>query len=287
MDAGHLADAVHNNLDAFKDNIQDAIKENIHNPAIGCAYAALQAGQLPSMQCVADVVKSVKLSYFSPTGRLPDPDCLSLVISRLLGYALVAGGALVKLPQIWAVLSAKSADGLAVESYEAETLGYAIALCYALRQPIPFSAYGELAFLLAENSYLVALLYKFSKSKLPTTTPLKVTGLVAFLGAALTGALPNKYLNPLYHMSHFIFFYARIPQILLNFRTKATGQLSFASTLLMTAGGCARIFTTIREGGSRSMLFGATVGSLLNLILLLQILAYAPKRTVPKSKKTA
>lgn len=60
-----------------------------------------------------------------------------------LGFGIVAGSTLVKLPQVLAVVGARSADGLNPFSFELETLGLVIAATYGFMMRLPFSAFGE------------------------------------------------------------------------------------------------------------------------------------------------
>ncbi|GFY95963.1 mannose-P-dolichol utilization defect 1 protein [Actinidia rufa] len=84
-------------------------------------------------------------------GKLPDKDCLLPLISKLLGYCIVAASTTVKLPQILKILKHQSVRGLSVVAFELEVVGYTIALAYCLHKGLPFSAYGELAFLLIQE----------------------------------------------------------------------------------------------------------------------------------------
>lgn len=53
--------------------------------------------------------------------------------------------------QILKILEHGSVRGLSVLSFELEVVGYTIALAYCLHGGLPFSAYGELAFLLIQG----------------------------------------------------------------------------------------------------------------------------------------
>ena len=53
--------------------------------------------------------------------------------------------------QILRILKLKSVWGLSVVAFELEVVGYTIALAYCLHKGLPFSAYGELAFLLIQG----------------------------------------------------------------------------------------------------------------------------------------
>lgn len=55
--------------------------------------------------------------------------------------------------QILKIVQHKSVRGLSVVAFELEVIGYTIALAYCLHKGLPFSAYGELAFLLIQGEY--------------------------------------------------------------------------------------------------------------------------------------
>lgn len=50
------------------------------------------------------------------------------------------------------IIQHKSVRGLSVVAFEMEVIGYTIALAYCLHKGLPFSAYGELAFLLIQGT---------------------------------------------------------------------------------------------------------------------------------------
>jgi mannose-P-dolichol utilization defect protein 1 len=78
-------------------------------------------------------------------GNLPPKVILIALISEGLGLGIVLGSTMVKMPQILAVVRAKSAEGLSPLSFELETLGLAIAATYGTLNNLAFSAYGESA----------------------------------------------------------------------------------------------------------------------------------------------
>lgn len=78
-------------------------------------------------------------------------ECLKLAVSKVLGVGIIAGGAVVKVPQIVSVVSAKSARGLSLSSYLLDTAATAITVAYNVRSGFPLSTYGEMIFLLAQN----------------------------------------------------------------------------------------------------------------------------------------
>lgn len=77
--------------------------------------------------------------------------CLKLGLSKGLGLAMVAGGAILKLPQIITVVRSGSARGLSLSSYVLDTVATGITVAYNVRNGFPYSTWGEMAFLLAQN----------------------------------------------------------------------------------------------------------------------------------------
>jgi len=53
--------------------------------------------------------------------------------------------------QIMKILEHKSIRGLSLAAFELEVIGYTISLAYCLHKGLPFSAFGEYAFLLVQG----------------------------------------------------------------------------------------------------------------------------------------
>ncbi|KAG4962490.1 hypothetical protein JHK86_039358 [Glycine max] len=174
-------------------------------------------------------------------GQLPEKDCLLPLISKLLGYAIVAASTTVKLPQaliIMKILKHQSVRGLSMISFELEVIGYTIALAYCLHKGLPFSAYGEL---------LTLILYEFASREL--------RGIMIYCAVAptvLAGQIDPLLFEALYASQHAIFLFARIPQIWQNFSNKSTGELSFITSFMNFGGSMVRVFTTIQENAPKS-----------------------------------
>ncbi|KAL6639234.1 hypothetical protein ACP70R_022964 [Stipagrostis hirtigluma subsp. patula] len=147
--------------------------------------------------------------------KIPDKACLLPLASKLLGYGIVAASTTVKLPQILKILKHGSVRGLSVASFELEVVGYTIALAYCIHKELPFSAYGELAFLLIQVWFF------------------RYCGLAP---TVLAGKIDPALFEVLYASQHAIFFFARLPQIWKNFTNKGTGELSFLTCFMNFAG---------------------------------------------------
>ena len=217
-------------------------------------------------------------------GQLPEKDCLLPLISKLLGYAIVAASTTVKLPQIMKILKHQSVRGLSMISFELEVIGYTIALAYCLHKGLPFSAYGELLFLLIQALVLVAIIYYYSRP-LHAITWIRALLYCAVAPTILAGQIDPLLFEALYASQHAIFLFARIPQIWQNFSNKSTGELSFITSFMNFGGSMVRVFTTIQENAPKSVLLGYAIGVATNFTILSQIIAYQ-KPQVGKEKKT-
>ncbi|CAN4095356.1 unnamed protein product [Withania somnifera] len=216
-------------------------------------------------------------------GEFPEKDCLLPLISKLLGYAIVAASTTVKLPQILKILQHKSVRGLSVVAFELELIGYTIALAYCLHKGLPFSAFGEYAFLLIQAIILVAIIYYFSQP-LGMKTWMKALLYCAVAPTVLAGQIDPVLFEALYASQHAIFLFARIPQIWKNFKSKSTGELSFLTFFMNFGGSMVRVFTSLQEKAPMSVALGSALGVLMNGTILTQIVTYQ-KPTPPKEKK--
>lgn len=218
--------------------------------------------------------------------QLPSKNCVLPLLSTLLGYAIIVSSVFLKLPQIWIILKNKSIKGLSVPSFELEVAGFTIALAYCLFKGLPFSAYGEIVFILLQSIACLGLIYNYSP-KLGPSMWVKTALYCALAPILLGGKLDAQLFEALYACQHAIFFLARMPQIWENFQSKSTGQLSFMTNFMSLVGCGVRTFTSIQEKAPFSMLVGCLLGLLTNGVVCLQIAAYAPpaESTDAKVKK--
>ncbi|KAG2666275.1 hypothetical protein I3760_15G050400 [Carya illinoinensis] len=142
-------------------------------------------------------------------GKIPDKDCLLPLISKLLGYCIVAASTTVKLPQILKILKNSSVRGLSLVAFELEVVGYTIALAYCLHKGLPFSAYGELAFLLIQALILVAIIYYYSQP-LGTITWIRALLYCAVAPTILAGRIDPVLFEALYVSTIFYLWFSDI-----------------------------------------------------------------------------
>ncbi|CAG8542952.1 302_t:CDS:1 [Acaulospora colombiana] len=222
------------------------------------------ATQLIGEKCYTSLVEELNVR---------DIDCLKLLISKGLGVGIVLGGALVKLPQIIKIVSARSSRGLSFEGFVLETVSLGISFAYNFRQGNPFSTFGESVFLTVQNIIILLLILNYSNrtKDLITTILAVVTSAYALTQSWIISDLNLTYLQTL---TIPISLLSKIPQILTNYRNGSTGQLSALAVFGFALGSLARIFTTITEVDDSIILSGFVLTSTLNLILAAQIIMY-------------
>ena len=196
----------------------------------------------------------------------------------------------VKLPQILLLLQSGRADSIAPSMFVLENIGYTVSWAYNQRHGYPFSTYGESVFLLLQGFVLVLLVFRIN-GQLNAAFAACTAAYLAFAVSLFTVA-PDSALSALQSLSIPLFAASRLPQIASNWRHGSTGQLAFLTTALNALGSLARVFTTVQEVQDPLMLAGVCVSSLLNGVLLLQMLWYwnrSPKQTAaaPAARKAA
>jgi len=200
-----------------------------------------------------------------------DVACLRLLVSKLLSMLIICGAVLVKLPQILAIVRARSTRGLAASMYVLENVGYLITVMYNLRMGYAFSTFGENLFLLLQGIVLVVLFGLYNRR-----LPLSILGLAAYaaIGYYLAVLAPTSVLPYFQSVTIPVFAASRLPQIARNFSAKSTGVLSLVTVSLNSFGSLARVFTTLSEVDDSLVLTGMLASASMNAVLLAQVLLY-------------
>ncbi|CAI5968341.1 unnamed protein product [Closterium sp. NIES-65] len=101
--------------------------------------------------------------------QMPEKECLLNLLAKALGYGIILGSTILKLPQILVIIRSNSIEGLSVPSFEIECIGYTVSVGYCLFKKVPFTAYGELFFLLLQSLILMFLIYSHLPNQAATT----------------------------------------------------------------------------------------------------------------------
>jgi mannose-P-dolichol utilization defect 1 len=205
------------------------------------------------------------------------------VLSAIVGSFVLAGSVMYKIPQVVRLFRRKSGEGVSVIMYALETLGTTFSAMYFARKAFAFSSYGELIFIMLQNVIILGLIAKYEN----LDRALCIFALIAYpllIAGLASSSMPLRVLMALQVASIPILNLARIPQILLNWQRKSTGELSIITLGLQLAGNLARIFTTIASVGDPLMLTGVCASTLFNSALVGQWIFYNQKPSKQSSK---
>ncbi|KAG0367002.1 hypothetical protein BC939DRAFT_444621 [Gamsiella multidivaricata] len=215
-----------------------------------------------------------------------DVHCIKYGISKGLGLGIVAGGAIVKVPQIIKIVQAHSAQGVSLSSYMLETLASVISLAYNFRQNNPISTYGETFFVTIQNLIILVLMLHYSGKN---TTAFVILTSFLFMGNILsktsqftqidgtvvtTALVSQGALAFLQFATIPINLFSKVPQIIENYKNGSTGQLSAFTIFNYFAGSLARVYTTLTEVDDIIILSGFLLSTIFNCILALQMALY-------------
>ncbi|VEU43604.1 unnamed protein product [Pseudo-nitzschia multistriata] len=213
--------------------------------------------------------------------------CLSQLLTKALGVLIILASMLNKIPIMVNMLKAQSAAGISRNSLYGEAIVYANCALYGFLSGHPFTAYGENASLLLQNSVLIVLAWNFlSKTNTPVGSDEKIMAILFFAlyVAAVLNFLPEDYWYMLMSTTWPVMLYARGSQVYETFCVKQTGNLSIVTTTMNLVGAVIRILTTINETGDVVVMSGYLLSGSLSLMMFVQHWMYL-KNTREIAKK--
>ncbi|XP_052217712.1 mannose-P-dolichol utilization defect 1 protein-like [Dreissena polymorpha] len=202
-------------------------------------------------------------------------ECLKIVISKCLGYAIILGSFVVKVPQIGKILQAKSGEGISLASVLCELVAISANAVYGFSHGFPFSAYGEGVFLAIQTALVMFLVLMYGGRQLGSFLFLAVY--VAIMAVLLSPATPKGLIAAMQGVNIIIVMASKLIQAYANFTNGGTGQLSAITVLMLWGGSLARIFTSIQETGDAMTVVTYVAAFICNCVLVAQIVYYYRK----------
>uniref|UniRef100_A0A3Q3X8A9 Mannose-P-dolichol utilization defect 1 protein homolog n=1 Tax=Mola mola TaxID=94237 RepID=A0A3Q3X8A9_MOLML len=228
-----------------------------------------------------DPLKGFLLTYLMPEScydqfflnfNFLDVPCLKIILSKGLGIGIILGSVMVKLPQILKLMGAKSAEGLSFNSVLLELLAITGTTTYSIAKKFPFSAWGEVLFLMLQTVTIGFLIQHYrGKTSRGVLFLVMYFVLVVLLLSPVT---PISVVTCMQASNMPAIIISRLIQAASNFRNGHTGQLSAVSVFLVFAGSLARIFTSLQETGDSLMAWTYVISSSCNGVIALQVLYY-------------
>jgi mannose-P-dolichol utilization defect protein 1 len=201
-----------------------------------------------------------------------ETECLKTIISKSLGYGIIMGSTIVKLPQVIKIVNGKSAQGINFVGVLMELMAMTFAAAYSLSNGFPFSAWGESLFLMIVTASIgfFILYYDSKKSFSLLFTIIYLT--ISYV--LMSGLTPINILWSLQAINLPLIIFGKLIQALTNYKNGHTGQLSAITVWLLFLGAVVRIFTSIRETGDKLVILNFGCASFANFILVAQVMLY-------------
>lgn len=201
-----------------------------------------------------------------------ESECVKTIVTKTLGYGIIFGSTLVKLPQIIKLLQAKSGSGVSLISVLLELIALTFTSSYSLASNFPLSAWGEALFLMVMTSLVAYLILQYDKSVKQAN--LFLVSYVAVVYLLMSGLVPIRVLWALQVVNLPLIILGKLIQATVNYRNGHTGHLSAITVTMICAGSLTRIFTSIRETGDAIIILSYSLSSIINVVLVGQIFLY-------------
>jgi hypothetical protein len=283
-----------------------------------CALSALCAAAASSSSASGDfyllVVRSdcwnpyfKDFSWLSPSAWASGShlrECVTASVSKSLGYGIIAGSCIVKLPQVLNIIAAGSGEGLSASSQYQELLSNVMAAVWHVWNGSPFSAFGECVIVSLGTALVIGTLWYYSSPGMlqvgliggltaamlqlvlvsPEAVAAALAPLAASLGQAALSAAAVK--NALQLLGSLAFWGSRLTQIAATFAAASNGAQSPLTLVFNLAGTAARVFTSLKEVKDPLQLYVTVFNAFLNAVLVAQFLYYM-KPSQKGSKRSA
>ena len=185
------------------------------------AWRSIDRSILSSMQ-LPPVIETILLNVITPECYqslivehhvFSDIACVQMVISKVLGYAIILGSVILKLPQILKICAAKDVTGLSLTSFYLDVLIFESNTVYNYLMGYPISTWGENIVILIQNLVLVLLIWSYTSTHVVSSiTRVSFTLIFVLIGQAML-YIPHEYRWMLIVSGIPLSVAARVPQV--------------------------------------------------------------------------
>ncbi|XP_018586987.1 mannose-P-dolichol utilization defect 1 protein-like isoform X1 [Scleropages formosus] len=238
-----------------------------------------------------DALRSVLLAFVMPEKcyqelfvklNLFHVPCVRVVLRRTLGIWIMLGSVTVKLPQIFKMMRAKSADALSFPSVLVELCIVTGTLADRIARNFPIDAWGDVLFILIQTVTIGFLIQHYRGH---TGRGLLFLVVYSSLALLLTSPLvPKLFTTTVQASSTPALVAARLLQVWTCYRSGHTGQLSAPSVFLLFVGSLAHALSIFVETGDYQMTLPYIIIFCSNGLLACQMLCYWRRAPALKTK---
>lgn len=180
---------------------------------------------------------------------IPSTPCLTTVITKCIGVAIITGAFLNKAPIIYNIVRNQSVVGIAIASIYTEVLMYSNAAFYSILKNNPFTAWGENAVLAIQTVGISFLIWQLYLPKIGLIHRLVALGIGVVYVTFTLYIMPPQYYYLLLSVNFPLTLYARGSQMYMFYSCKHTGSMSAITLGMNVVGASIRVLTTINEVG--------------------------------------
>ncbi|XP_068194255.1 solute carrier family 66 member 3 [Antennarius striatus] len=195
---------------------------------------------------------------------MPADELLHAVNFSILFVCLV-----LKFPQIFVVIRAKSSTGVSLSGLLLELIGFVVFVTYQMYHDYPPPTYLEYPILIAQDVFLLLLILYYNGSLKQS-----LLYIMAFVVGGKLLTLQTWIIDLAMSLCTVISAASKVAQLQCLWRTKQAGQVSSLTWAMAVYSCAARIYTTAVTTGDMQVLVRFIVSTLLNLWVLLTALYY-------------
>jgi mannose-P-dolichol utilization defect protein 1 len=224
---------------------------------------------MSEIECFSKIVHPMQLESL----------CFKLLFSKVVGLLMSTGALAYKVPIISNIMRIKTADGLNLNTVYLEMTGYSAWVFYNFLKGNPLSVYGDLVATAVQQLMIILLIWKYGINR-RICSVFHIIVVVCCYAFAVIGLffLPDDLYHWIARYAVLMTMISKIPQIYSNFIFKQVGVQSPTSLLNGVIGGIAKIIVAFIETTDYMMIFSGVLSFVLNSMLLMQVLYYAPSK---------
>lgn len=206
---------------------------------------------------------------------IPSVPCLTTVLSKSIGLAIITGAFLNKAPLVLNILRNQSVAGISIASIYTEVFMYCNAAFYSMLKHNPFTSWGENAVLAVQTIGVSFLMWHYHQPKIGYMHRLLASATVTIYMSFVLYFLPPQYFYLLLSINFPLTIFARGCQALTFYSCKHTGSMAVTTNCMNFVGASIRVLTTINEvGWDIPLVSSYGISVFLNGVLLVQFWMY-------------
>jgi len=206
---------------------------------------------------------------------IPSVPCLTTVLSKGIGLAIIAGAFLNKAPLAYNILGNQSVAGISIASIYTEIFMYSNAAFYSMLKHNPFTSWGENAVLAVQTVLIAFLMWHYYIPKIGYVHRISAAATFTLYITFVLYILTPQYYYLLLSINFPLTIYARGCQAYTFYSCRHTGSMSFITNSMNFVGASIRVLTTINEvGWDIPLVSSYGISMFLNGVLLTQFWLY-------------